>query len=93
MDFLSAVFSYLYSQYITIFTAYFSQTTGNESQGWEGLGLREVPVTTCHNRNPQFQLQCAPFPPEFNLLRPEFSALLGLNKVWKEHPHLCLSQS
>lgn len=84
------------------FTAYFSQTTGNESQSWEGLGLREVPVTTCQNRNPQFQLQYAPpellqcasmFPPEYNFLWPEFSALPGFNKVWKEHPHFCLSQS
>uniref|UniRef100_A0A8C9NBQ6 CD180 molecule n=1 Tax=Serinus canaria TaxID=9135 RepID=A0A8C9NBQ6_SERCA len=33
---------------------------------WESLGMREVPMTICHNKSPQFQFQCGPFPPEFN---------------------------
>lgn len=73
------------------FNVYFPQITKNKSYSWQGLGLREVPVTTCH-KNPQFQLQCAPFPPELNLIWSEFSSLLGLNKVWKEHPHFCSSE-
>lgn len=60
------------------FTVYFPQITENKSYSWEGLGMREVPMTICHNRSPQFQLQCAPFPPEFNFS--DLNSLLGLKK-------------
>lgn len=54
-----------------------SQITENKSYTWEGWGMREVPMTICHNRSPQFQLTCGPFPPEFNFF--DLNSLLYLD--------------